>query len=696
MPFFHILGDKDYKLTLDSYSKNYEIIYTSKFCTHDDKFPDLDLLIDTLTASKKCVVAGLGEYLALRGEDFALKTLGRIKNLTGDIVFLLRGISEQAKKFIRTDQRIRVQKNFSVANNLLINLAIRHLDLPGKILMRELLERLENGFTGTIETSTSLNLDLSLFPVEKISGAYGLIKAITKIEVPQEIFTSQQWQYILQNLQKYNNLHNLFAHMDLDINSPLAFLYMKLYPDKIKNLYLRLVVSETKNFADLRKNLLLRIIDISHNDLNFHSLYNERKKIDFTDSEIEIFIKANEADPSESIYKLTDNSIIERKAIIKYFTHYDINDAIKYIYPDLYYYMKEYNFSVPELTEYMNFYKQAKLTNKISDRLLTLINIYAKNLFYTRFPSRDSTVKALAGGNNFLYWVDALGIEYLPLIKSLAERKNLSLEITIARANLPTITSTNKNFYEQWPGAKYKDSRLDDIKHHDKGGYFFTHDKDPIHIPEELSIISEIINLASGELNAAKCRKFIIASDHGASRLPVIANQELPYNTDTGGEYSGRFCKYFEGCNVPHSLRENDYIILSDCGRFRGGRRANVEVHGGALLEEILTPVIVLTLKAHEIAVKLLNPDEIFADIHNGVNLTLYISHSNGKIIIFHDNKKFDAHKLDDTHYLINLDIKRARKEPYSLEIFDDNISLGRIKFNVKSKTASINPDFDF
>ncbi len=95
-----------------------------------------------------------------------------------------------------------------------------------------------------------------------------------------------------------------------------------------------------------------------------------------------------------------------------------------------------------------------------------------------------------------------------------------------------------------------------------------------------------------------KCKAFVITSDHGASRLAVIHKQEEPYNTDTQGLHSGRCCKEPSNVNISYAISENGYLVLADYGRFRGSRKANVEVHGGASLEEVLVPVITLTLAA--------------------------------------------------------------------------------------------------
>jgi hypothetical protein len=53
----------------------------------------------------------------------------------------------------------------------------------------------------------------------------------------------------------------------------------------------------------------------------------------------------------------------------------------------------------------------------------------------------------------------------------------------------------------------------------------------------------------------------------------------------------------------------------------------HVEVHGGASLEEIVVPVITLTLKKQAgVQITVMCPDDITADRRDGVILNLYIS----------------------------------------------------------------------
>ena len=451
--------------------------------------------------------------------------------------------------------------------------------------------------------------------------------------------------------------------------------------------------------------ILTSIIELSHSDMRYDKLYDERKKLvrDFPESDIAMFIKANEIDPEESIYRLTDNTLIEQKAIIQWTCEYGVQSVIKKVYPALGDYLSRYTFDCPvlaeELTEYFDEYKKQKIQNTISPDFMNLVMEYASNHKYARLQTRNTAVNAIQDkANAYLYWIDALGVEYLSYIAALAKRKGLSIHIEIARADLPTITSKNKHFYETWTGGKkYKEERLDDIKHDDKGGYFFTECEYPIHLASELRVISDAIETAATELAMHNCKSFVVASDHGASRLAVIKKQEEKYETDTKGEHSGRCCKAFEGCTLEHYIEEDGYIVLSDYGRFKGSRAANVEVHGGATLEEVVVPIITLTLKKQTgITIKVMKPDSILVDRHSGVLLNVYISdvESTNNVSVVLNGKRYAGKASDETHYSFELsDIKRAKK--YSADVYDGSDLIGKIDFTAKGKTGSVNSDFD-
>jgi len=739
LPFFYVVGDEEYESILDDLIQaGLSVVKMSSFCSKEDKFPSIDELVDYFRTSdvdyrdNKFVVVGLGEYLALRGGTITEKELRRLKNTTlgnARAVLLLRGVSPQAIRIINDDSRMVEQQRAYIGTNPLTSISITNLNPNIATVSRKgikaLIDTLESGASGKIYASTSLTLNGSLLPIHQITDAHAVIKLIIPtFSIEREIGSEEQWDRLLSDLthnnrdlgevfEKYGVDERIFddvyfAVSGLEYKNWLVFLYLKNNLQDIQNGYLRLVVKETSSFDELKSNLLIKLVEHSHEEKGFRQLYDERKKLlkDFPEEDIAIFVKENEVDPEESIYRLTDNTMLERKTVIKWISQNGISPAISYVYPALSDYLKKYIFDCPpldkELTEYFDAYKKLKVTNHISDDFIKLVEKHAKALTYTKLPTRDNAIKAIADKSNaYLYWIDALGVEYLSYITALAKKKGLSIQTEIVRSDLPTITSVNKHFFEYWSGGKkYKEDQLDNIKHKEKGGYFFTDDEDPIHIPAELAVIEKAVNAAAMELGLHHCKSFVIASDHGASRLAVIKKQEVPYDTDTKGEHSGRCCKAFEGCELPCIVEDNGYIMLADYGRFRGSRPANVEVHGGASLEEIVVPVITLTLRKHNgVQIRIVHPDDITADRHTGVELKLYISDTNNphNICIVIDGKTYKGHAEDDTHFTFSLDdIKRAKSKPYIGEVFDSEDLIGSISFKVKGKTATIKDDFDF
>lgn len=739
LPFFYLVGDENYCSVLGELKEaNISVVRMSDFCFKDDKFPSVDELVDFFRTSdvdykdNKFVVVGLGEFLALRGSVIADKELRRLKNTTignARAILLLRGVSAQAEKIIRDDNKMIDQQRAYISENTLTSVTITNIpsdtDLIAKHGIRALLRILEDGVCQNVVASTSLMLGNSLFPLVTLTGAHSVLKwLVDNFTLEADFGTEEQWQRLLEELNKCNkNIQAVFSKNSIDEQivdklylavsgleyyNWLVFLYFKLNVEQIRNPYLKLVIEETENFENFKANLLVKITEFSHTDHNFMRLYDGRKRLlrDFPEEDIAVFVKANEIDPDESIYRLTDNTLLERKATVKWLTRHGFNDAIAYGYPALCDYLKKYIFSssvlADELTEYFDAYKQQKVSNHISDDFMKLVEKYASTPSYAQLPTRDNAIKAIPDKDNaFLYWIDALGVEYMSYITVLAKKKGLSIRCDIVRSDLPTITTINKQFYEQWPNdRKYKEEDLDNIKHKDKGGYFFTNDEDPIHIPAELEVIEKAVNRAAMELGRHRYKSFIIASDHGASRLAVIRKQEVPYETDTKGKHSGRCCKTFEGCDVPYKVEERGFIILSDYGRFRGSRSANVEVHGGASLEEIIVPVITLTLKKQtSVQINVMHPDDITADRREGVTLCLYISDVDSKddISLIIEDKRYNGTSDDGTHYTFALkDIKRAKQKPYAADIFDGSDLIGSISFKVKGKAATIRDDFDF
>ena len=737
LPFFYAVGDTDYNEILNELrQRGVEVDRVSNFCPKDDKYPDIDDIIDHFRTldidchTNKHVLIGLGEYLALRGVVFTEKQLRRLKNTTlgtARVILLLRGISQQVYSLVAEDERLNAQKRVFICPDALSSITVTSvkysMDADVAQGVKGLLRVLEDGAVGNCNVKTALEFPQSLLPISSINTAYAAIRrTIRDFTLQENLGTEAQWDRLFQDISKYkNSLEAVFEHYgyaedyeeDLYNNCAgfeyknwLFFVFLKHNAENIKNEYLQYVVSVTESYDKLKDNILTEIIRIARSDIRFAEFYAARKKLirQFPESDMAGFIMENDIDPIESVYRYTDCTRMECSKIIEWVATNGYVTEIDSIYPALGQYLKPYLFDCgknsEEFTEYFRQYRLQKVTNQITPAFLELVEKNAKSLPYTHLETRDSAILRISDKKNtYLYWIDALGVEYMAYITELVRKKGLSMHTDITYAELPTITSINKGFYEKWTGPlKYKEEELDDIKHNEAGGFVYTDGSAPIHLYSELKVIERAINTAATELALHHCKSFVIASDHGASRLAVIHKQEEKYETDTKGEHSGRCCKEFPDADLPYAIRENGYLVLADYGRFKKSRAANVEVHGGASLEEVVVPVITLTLKKQsDQIIKLLNPDSIQSDRHAGTTITLYISdveHSDRICIVIGD-KPYSAVCKDATHFSVLLDDYKRAKKNISAAIYDGDDLIGNITFDIKGRAATVKNDFD-
>ena len=737
VPFFYAVGDENYNQILSELKQNSVIVdRISDFCPKDDKFPDIDDVIDyfrtldTDYRQNKHALIGLGEYLALRGSAFAEKILRRLDKTTlgtARVILLLRCVTQQVNALQMDDNRIVEQNRLYIEENAVSSVTVTCTSYFSQkdvaIGVKKLLHDLEDGLSRNIHAISALDFSQSLVPVSYIKTPFEAIQhVIPGVELTDSMGTTAQWEQFYQELLRCNgSLDKLFSRYDcaddfeediyekcagLEFKNWVFYISLKQNYDRIQNDYLAYVVANTDCYEDLRINLLTGIVHIPRSDGRFHNLYTERKKLvkGFPESEIAAFIRENQIDPMESIYRYTDNTKMEREAIISWVAQHGYIAEIEIIYPALAQYLGEYVFDCgglsDELTKYFKQYRLMKVTNQITPEFLAQVEQNAQKLPYTHLETRDSAILRIPDKKDaFLYWIDALGVEYLSYIAILAKKKGLSIHVDIAYVELPTITSINKGFFEKWAGSKKeKEPRLDEIKHKEEGGYFYRPGQAPVHLASELEVIRKSIDRAATELAMHTCKTFVIASDHGASRLAVIHHQEEKYDTDTKGEHSGRCCKEFADADLPQAICENGYLVLADYGRFKNSRAANVEVHGGASLEEVIVPIITLSLKKQcDLIIELLNADEVYCDRRLGTTIQLYISDADNtqSISVVIDEKRYAAKGSDKTHYEVNLyDMRRAKKN-VSAAIYDGDDLIGTVHFDIKGKMATVNNDFD-
>lgn len=722
-PYFLFVSDAQYTTAMDDLSVlGLDFVPMSGFCNNDDKMPDIDGLLTYINANeKKFVVTGLGEFLALRGSDEATRTLSRLKdhNVGGaKVILLLRGLASLIAG-LQIDPRFD-SRRFSIVGkaecDISFTLAAPSVGLSALSGFKAMLAELENGRCGSIAVNTTVNLDKAIFTVHQISNAYEGIKFLTRdFSLARSCGNDARWAELLTELNQSNGSldevfkkHDFGNNLESDFYARIAgsdylnwlyFICLKSKAGTLQNEYLRFVLDKTSRFEDFSGNVLNAIIDIPHMDKQFPLFYRERKALveKFPESDIADFVINNRQLVSESIYKLTDGTKAEREEIIAWLSKNVIVPQLDGIYPVLAAYMNKYVFKCPELadllTEYFEAYKRQKLSNELEPEFLEKVDELARSRKFNRLSTRNEILDSIDKSDTFLYWLDALGVEYLGLIEALVQKRGLLVRINIARAELPTLTAINRDFFDAWQGRKEKNCELDDTKHKDAGGYNFTNNELPIHLAKELDIITAMIDKAATELALRHCKCFLIVSDHGASRLAVLRRKEEKYETDTTGEHSGRCCKIFSPYELPFAAEENEYLVLADYGRFKGSRAANVEVHGGASLEEVVVPVIELSLKDGSVTVKLVD-ETVTVDFRTGTEIKLFFNSPVQEVSIVLNGKRYSASQIDANHYSVKLpDTKRAGD--YSADVYSGDNLIGKIMIKAQGKSGKVNDAFD-
>lgn len=581
--------------------KDFEKIYISDLCVGNFLL-DTDLLIEKLKMlEKNALCFGLGEYIFFTGQENILRVL-QDKNFSRKIIFVCRGISNLLECLADSDVKFRTNnfckmegiENFSVVKYKAdINI---ETDAKNFAELLKLAEGRKNNFI-------TVKSDLPLKNVKEINSFYDVIKnKEPNFKMSPDALNEKQWQ-------------EYFADDKCEGYPPEHWRsFAAGFKNKISDSYLKFVFSNSANYDEYRKNLFFALLDVD-NEKIFDEFYLSRKSAvkNISSQYVSEYIDRLKNFSADVIKYLTDNTAEERRAMIVAVQGKEkIPDILKKNYAAMNDYFSEFDFADEEITKYFRRYKKIKLCNIDDENFKNHVKKIALERPYNKFETRRAVLDK-SNKKAKLYWLDALGVEFLGYIQSRIMQWEISADIKIARAELPTLTSQNKNFYEDWHGDKFdKNSKLDELKHSTEKF------SAPIYIDEEFQIINDVLDEIKNSLINHEAEKIILTSDHGASRLAVMYGHENKYKMNSVGEHSGRCCPINEMDEKPNcAAEENGYWVLADYDRFAGGRLASVEVHGGATLEEILVPVIEFSLKSVENKIKPATEKNIPAPLKN-------------------------------------------------------------------------------
>jgi len=706
-PLLVVVSPEEYQEVLQA-NQQEKIIYVSGYCVGADKEPDIAKLEKDVRSSQgNSLLLGFGDYLVSKAGE-AKKYLTRYKAMTlqpkSHVVILLgASMYPVLKDIIKEDPRTvsRVVLPEDVPQNFVVN--------EDEVVygIKAYLKACEMGNPpGKVKTALRIANVTVIDPENHFAELNNRYPAVFKNLSPAN-GTPEYWRKLLaafdgneKDFRRYLEGHR-FSPPELcflkyaksnDYVSWLYFIWLKIFANSRD--YLGFVVSKTTTSDDLLETAKNAILDIGLSDSRFPVFYEQRKTLlkGCSDADIANFIPLIHRHGTDRIAYLTDNTKREKQEVLVALGEGAKGDYLQTSYPALFAYLQDYRIVDESLTAYFSAYKKCKVYNTVDASFAELVKVYGAKRPYNSLPTRSTVFSDIKTDRTLLIFLDALGVEYLGYIQKLCAEFKLKYDPTIARANLPTITGVNREFYDEWQGQKENPIKtIDDLKHNPERGYDFHKSPYPIHLPEELDAVREAVERAAVKLRAGDFARVIIASDHGASRLAVISPDVI---IDSGGceaKSSGRYC---QGAVLPKGdniTKENDYAIVADYSRFRGSRSASVEVHGGATLEEILVPIIMLTLETRSIQVTFENN---VAEVSHKkpAELILIITPDCDNVTTRVSGTNYKAEKLEKSRFRVVL--QGLKKGQYTMEIYENHNYIVSKDFTIKSKGIEVRDDF--
>lgn len=710
---------------------NNVFIQVDDYSKHDDN-PCIEVLLNDLHNKKGIIfLTGFTSYFMLLGEVELKKQLSQLMHFTSTTCRVVV-LCYQCEKYLVTSD-VRFERIIYTVDGEKTNKP-RLVFFPPE-MTSQIIGVVVNGIHRValaIETSTTdvlyiktrkskTSYMLSLYHITEQSCAFEVLCTIDPFTNQLDVGfgREEQWSHALNEVMKYSSWSAYFtqsfgAYSNLELvvsnwkyfndrQKWLYFIALKLYGAK-NNWCLNVGSKEATSVDNLIRCLFRSILSVEWDDTDFGNKYIERKALlhSFANPDIEVFDYCSmvKSKGKYALYYLTDSTPAEREAIFENLDAYAFEfeqqgfvNILKNIYPDLYAYLLPFRFKSELLNNYFQTYKYQKVINKIFPEFEAIVEEQAqKREFNMILPTRTEKIEAVDKTDTHLYFMDAMGVEYLGFIMEKCRQKGLLAYVTVCRCELPSITSCNKEFIEIFESAgatlipdKNGIKLLDEIKHHGQDDFDYNLTTLPIHLIRELEIIDSVLGKIKNKLVTGKCSKAVMISDHGASRLSVISNRENKWEMATKGEHSGRCCPKNEIDECPMcATEENGFWVLANYDRFKGSRKANVEVHGGATLEEVAVPIIEITYSATEIEVQMLTPSIEFNTMKKNAVIRLFSKIKLSNVIVTVAEKDYDVETSDGQTFIVNLPDLRKIGD-YAVDVYSNSNKVASgLKFTAK------------
>ena len=740
---------------LDAIMLHYQLPQNVFLCASDTEFCNTDELPIISNILKRLAyentnffVSEISSFFMLQGEKALVQELKELlfMSIVGHAVIFTFQCAEYLRTLIKNDRRldrrvcildgvqsVRPRLVFTEAGIKLrgTSAAIKGVQGIAKAVESATAEVLY------IETQKSKNnYPFSLYVISDLKDPYEVLCHLDGMTsgLIESYGSKEDWQYALAEFQEHpswqqlisakigsiNNLDIVISTYQQNSANPkwlwLYFIGLKLFQAG-NDSYLNKAIEATSSPSGLVHNLYRTILEIDPTDATFVSMY-ERRKADLNAvgnplDEVNNFCKIVQSKGKYALYYLTDNTIQEKELIFKLLNRYNENferaellGILERIYPDLRAYLTPYRFKNELLDSYFGEYKYQKVINKIFPSFMKVVEKQAVDRDYNIIlQPRSSVIEKIDVTNTQTYFTDAMGVEYLGYIISKCHALKLMAKITVCRCELPSITSKNKEFWnvlstEQFPIVTV--DKIDKIKHHGEEGYDYSREdrKLPIHLIRELELIDELLKKIKTNLASGNYQKAILISDHGASRLAVIHETENLWEMESKGQHSGRCCPKTEIDERPDSATDaEDFWALANYDRFKGSRKANVEVHGGATLEEITVPIIEISNLSAAVEVKIMPIDspapfadipEITVSFRKKAAIKIFATEKLTDVSVVIDGHVYEANPIDDNFYIVEEMAEIRRAKIYSVDVFAGGMPVATaLQLRVKKESGS-------
>ena len=733
--FVHVLNTTDLALIAGHFKVGNIAFISVDTLAQEDENPTIEKLQNFLSNEEgDCFLTGWTTFLKLQGEQALIKELRNLaaRSFKGHVVVLCYQCTWALQfKDLRLKRLvIEVDGNPSKLPEIVFTLPSMPtvdsiITVKGIQNLPAVIETREGGRVYVKTKKTRNSYPNSLFYIEQENTAYEVLCSLDSTTKRLDVHygTEEQWRSALDDVRQYGSWgevvdQNFGSGKQLGLNLGnwqffdkerqwLYFIALKLYGAG-SEWCLNAAIRDADTVDYLIRAAYRSLLSVDHSDPNFWIRYDERKKailsLGISESEIIDYCLMVHSKDQYALYYLTDFSEKEKnltyELLDKYADQYpreEILEILRHTYPDLYAYLQPYRFSNDTLTWYFQEYKYQKVLNTIYPDFLTFVDEQAKlREFNLWLPKRVSELEGLNKDGAKLYFVDAMGVEYLSFILNKCKELNLMADIKICRCELPSITEMNKEFLEYFDDIAPDVKELDEIKHHGVESLDYQHTKLPTHLDQELQIIYKVLKNIHALLGAGTIERAYIIADHGASRLAVTRESECQWEMASKGEHSGRCCPVNEAdVQSEYATEENGFWVLANYDRFKGGRKASVEVHGGASLEEVTVPIIEFTYLTGPLEVSIDSALPIPVSFRKKAEIVLFSKTKLGGVSVCVNGPKitdqyYDAEPLDNNKYRIVMPEVKNRGT-YSMTVFSNGNEITRLKFAVEKEGAKIN-----